>query len=86
MKHKKQGDTDTIPISEFKAKCLKLLDETGVKGRQYTITKKGEPIAKVVPIKKRAAGTRRGSLQGMIQILGDIVNFDTSEDWEVLKS
>lgn len=86
MKNQKNVPSDQyIPISEFKAKCLKLLDETGQKGREYTITKKGEPIAKVIPIKKRATGTRRGSLKGMIEIHGDIVNFDTSEDWEVLK-
>lgn len=85
MKQKKQENENVIPISEFKAKCLKLLDETGKKGREYTITKKGEPIAKVIPIKKKTLVTRRGSLKGLARIHGDIVNVTFEDDWEVLK-
>ena len=80
---KDQG-TARINVSEFKAKCLKLLEETRQKGREYTITKKGEPIARVVPIHK-GEGFLRGSLKGLAKIHGDIVHFDTSDDWEVLK-
>ena len=74
----------TIAASEFKAKCLRLLDETWRKGREYTITKKGQPIARVLPIHKKQ-GTLRGSLKGLAEIKGDIVHFDTSEDWEALQ-
>jgi len=83
---KKTGSEEFIPISEFKAKCLKLLDETGQKGREYTITKKGEPIAQVVPVKKQGRKSLRGSLVGKAEIHGDIVNFDTSEEWDLYKS
>lgn len=86
MKQKKQENEHVIPISEFKAKCLKLLDETGQQGREYTITKKGEPIAQVVPIRKQPRKSLRGSLVGKAEIHGDIVNFDTSEEWDLYKS
>lgn len=83
---KQKSHDNVIPISEFKAKCLKLLDETGQKGREYTITKKGEPIAKVIPIKKNEQGkTLRGAWKGMAEIHGDIVNFNVADDWEAAK-
>ncbi len=74
-----------INISEFKTHCLRLLDETGSKGKEYVITRNGVPLAKVIPFKKQKRATRRGSLKGLIKIHGDIVHFDTSEDWEALK-
>ena len=83
---KKEGSVQTLNISEFKAKCLKLLDETGKKGQEYTITKKGVPIARVIPIHPMPReGFLRGSMKGLIHIRGDIVHFDTSDLWEVLK-
>jgi prevent-host-death family protein len=73
----------TIAISEFKAKCLRLLDEVGEKGHTLVITKKGRAIARVVPVSppKRSL---RGSWRGIVQLKGDIVRFDTSEEWEAL--
>jgi prevent-host-death family protein len=79
-------DKRTISISEFKAKALALIAETAKKGREYIVTKNGVPVAKVSPIKPIKVGSRRGSLKGLAEIRGDIVHFDTSEDWEVLKS
>jgi len=86
MKPKKQNSfskAQLINISQFKAEALKLLADTAEKGKEYVITKKGLPIARVVPFATKS-GTRRGSLKGLIEIKGDIVNFDTSADWEVL--
>lgn len=73
-----------LSISEFKAKCLKLIDETARKGTEITILKRGEPVAKVIPIRKKP-GIIMGSLKGKAIIHGDIVHFDTSDDWNVLK-
>lgn len=71
----------TLPVSQFKAKCLRLLDDVETKGDRIVITKRGRPIAQVVPPatqKPRLRGTWKDS----VKILGDIVHFDTSEDWE----
>ena len=70
-----------INISEFKAKALRLIDRTATLGERYIITKLGVPVAEVVPIAKKRE-TTYGSLKGMAKIEGDIVNFDSSEDWE----
>lgn len=39
----------TIPASEFKAKCLALLDEVAETKETLVVTKRGKPVAQVVP-------------------------------------
>lgn len=71
----------TLPISEFKAKCLRLIDDVETKGDRIVITKRGRPVAKIEPVapEKRPL---RGMWKNKVEILGDIVYFDTTEDWE----
>ena len=64
----------TLAASEFKAKCLRLLDEVAEQGNTLIITKRGRPVAKVTPI-SRTPSTLRGSWKGIVKIKGDIVNF-----------
>lgn len=77
---------EVINISDFKAHCLQLLQATGEKGKEYTITKKGVPLARVVPIARKTGKTRRGSLKGLIKTTGDVVHCDWSSEFEVLQS
>ena len=42
----------TVAASEFKAKCLSLLDEVAETRQELVVTKRGKPVARVVPIKK----------------------------------
>ena len=75
----------TIPAGEFKAKCLKLMDEVERTGEELVITKRGKPVAKLVPAAKPAAGARRplvGCLKGTVTILGDIVGPVMEPGWE----
>ncbi len=39
----------SIPASEFKAKCLALLDEVAETREALVVTKRGKPVARVVP-------------------------------------
>jgi prevent-host-death family protein len=71
----------TMPVSEFKAKCLQLLKDVETKGDRIVITKRGKPVAEVVP-SKNLIPPLRGSWKDSVKILGDIVYFDTSDDWE----
>jgi prevent-host-death family protein len=73
--------TIQIPASEFKAKCLQLLDDVAESHCQVTVTKRGKPVARLVPV-EASPRTLRGTWKGKVKILGNIVNFDTSEDWE----
>jgi prevent-host-death family protein len=52
-----------VPAGEFKAKCLALLDEVDATGRTFVVTKRGRPVARVVPLASTAsAGSLIGSL------------------------
>jgi prevent-host-death family protein len=62
---------DTIKASEFKAKCLQLMDQVARTGGELTITKNGVPVAKLVPTVPRGT-TLIGRHRGMMDISGDI--------------
>ena len=72
-----------IPVSEFKARCLEILETLRRGGRELIVTKHGEPMARVVPIDDRAP--LRGLLKGQLEIVGDIVQVDFSDDWEAVR-
>jgi len=72
-----------IKASEFKAKCLAVLDNVERTRQPIVITKRGKPIADLVPHteRKRAA---RGILKGRLEIVGDIIS-PLDVGWEALK-
>jgi prevent-host-death family protein len=71
----KDNTFDTISISEFKATCLAVLERVRRTGRPLLITRRGEPIAEVVPPGAAAAGaTWLGSKRATARIVGDIVS------------
>ena len=74
-----------IAATEFKAKCLALLDEIEEHGGTITVTKRGRPVATLSAAKKPIWKSPAGILAGKVKITGDIVNFDTSELWEALR-
>ena len=63
-----------IAISEFKAKCLSLLDEVSKTKKPIRITRRGKPIAEVVPPSPVRKTRKLGALAGTMTILGDIVS------------
>lgn len=63
-----------ITAAEFKAKCLKLIDEVAATHKPLIITKRGKPMAKLVPIEEEPNASRFGYMRGSITIAGDIVN------------
>jgi prevent-host-death family protein len=72
-----------IKASEFKAKCLAVLDEVERTRQPVVITKRGKPVARLVPHVAAKAGAR-GILKGRVEILGDIIS-PIDVDWEALK-
>jgi prevent-host-death family protein len=76
-----------VAISEFKAKCLSLLDEVQKTKKPIVVTRFGKPVAEVVPAAPQATvGTWLASMKGEIKILGDIVSPANDEDeWEALR-
>jgi prevent-host-death family protein len=72
--------SDQMAAGEFKAKCLKVLDEVHRQRKQVVITKRGKPVAKLVPVDERPESFV-GSMKGTMDILGDIVT-SLDEKWE----
>ena len=75
----------TIKASEFKAKCLKLMDEVAESGEEIVITKNGRPVAKLAPYRERPK-TLFGIDRGKIEILGDIVSPLDDVGWEAISN
>ena len=73
----------TMKASEFKAKCLHLMDEVAESGDSIVITKNGRPIAELVPTKKRPESLF-GFMKGRIQIVGDIME-PIDVEWDAMK-
>ena len=64
-----------IAISEFKAKCLSLLEEVSKTKAPLRVTRRGKPLADVIPASPEAEERSWiGSMSGSIDIVGDIVS------------
>ena len=64
-----------IAISEFKAKCLSLLEEVNKTKTPLRVTRRGKPLADVIPASPEAEERSWiGSMSGSIEIVGDIVS------------
>ena len=73
----------TIPAGKFKARCLAIMDEVQAKRQAVVITKRGKPVAKLVPIEQEKDdifGFLKG--KGKIEVKGDIISPAlTPEEW-----
>ena len=70
----------TLKASEFKARCLKLMDEVQKTGEEIVITKNGKPVSKLVPFRIKAPsliGLHKNKISSLEQ---DI--FSTDEKWD----
>lgn len=81
--------TRHIAAGEFKAKCLGILDEVSETCQEVIVTKRGQPIAKVIPFRAPAKRSFFGRLKGIIEIVGDpddLINpVFPLEDYDMLK-
>lgn len=78
---------DEMAISEFKAKCLAVLERVHKTKRPVCITRHGKPVAEVIPpssIQERSAWI--GSMKDSLEIMGDIISPANEEsEWEALQ-
>ena len=73
-----------VTATEFRAKCLSLLDAVERDHATIIVTKRGRAVAMLGPTPKRAFKSPRGSWARRARIVGDIVNPDASVVWEVV--
>jgi prevent-host-death family protein len=78
---------ESMPISEFKATCLAVLERIRRTGRPLLITRRGEPIAEVIPPTRATAGTSwLGAMRGTARITGNLIDPTGSvEEWEITR-
>jgi len=74
--------TRTIGAGEFKAKCLKLIDEVNASGETLVVTKRGKPVVEVRPAAEKPQRII-GAMKGRIKILGDIIE-PIDVEWEAM--
>jgi len=73
--------TRTIPAGTFKAQCLAIMDEVQAKRQAVVITKRGKPVAKLVPVEEKKDEIF-GFLKGQGKVVGDVVSpAMTPEEW-----
>jgi prevent-host-death family protein len=82
----KEADVEEIAISEFKAKCLAILERVRKTKSPIRVTRFGQPIAEVVPPSPIDETTDwLGSMADSVEIVGDIIAPVIEEtDWEAL--
>ena len=69
-----------MKASEFKATCLRVMDEVEKTGEPVLITKNGRPVSKLVPVRVRPE-TLFGVMKGRVRIMGDIIS-PLDVEWE----
>jgi prevent-host-death family protein len=63
-----------LSASDFKAKCLSILDDIVRTGDTVTITKRGKPVARLVPYLDKGKTYPQDRLKGSVKVVGDIVS------------
>jgi prevent-host-death family protein len=66
-----------MAAATFKAECLAVLDRVAATGEAVVVTKRGRPVAEVVPVKARAVRSLRGSVKTHGDLVGPILG-----DWD----
>lgn len=75
-----RGVERTVQASTFKARCLALIDEVAATGEGIVVTKRGKPVARLVPVE----GSEARPLPGSVRLLAraDRSYYSTGESWD----
>ena len=74
------GGARTMKASEFKARCLKLMDEVAETGEEIVITKNGKPVSRLAPYREPPKSLF-GAGRDRMKIVGDIIS-PIDVEWE----
>jgi prevent-host-death family protein len=73
---------DSLTVSKFKATCLAVVEKVAKSKKPVIITKRGKPIAELIPYEAEAEPT---PLKDTVAFMGDLISPVSTEDWEALK-
>ena len=77
---------ETIAASEFKARCLAILDQVCATGERLVILKRGRPVAELGPVTRDRSRYPQSELRGTVTFVGDILEPALpAEHWESLE-
>jgi prevent-host-death family protein len=62
-----------LGATQFKASCLAVLERVRRTGERVVITRRGKPIAQLLPLSTGAGEAPQKSLLGSVEIVGDII-------------
>lgn len=75
-----------MKASDFKARCLAVLDHVSATGEHVVILKRGRPVAELGPVRSISLGYPQAGLEGTVTVVGDIVEPALAEEeWEAVK-
>ena len=74
-------DNRHVAAAEFKANCLRLIDEVAQQRQPIIITKRGKPVAKLMPVEEDRPVDLFGYMAGTAKICGDIVSPIEDVEW-----
>jgi len=73
---------ESLSVSKFKATCLSVLEDIRKQKKRIIITKRGKPIAEVIPYDPDKKDV---PLEDTVVFMGDIISPVAEEDWEALQ-
>ena len=68
------GQMKPVAVTEFKARCLSMLEDVARTGKSLVITKRGKPLARIVPTGDSGGGRPQDGLFGTVETLGDVIS------------
>ncbi|MXY38296.1 MAG: type II toxin-antitoxin system Phd/YefM family antitoxin [Rhodospirillaceae bacterium] len=76
---------EKIEASDFRARCLAILDRVQATGERIVILKRGRPVAELVPHRPVDSACPQAALEGTVDVTGDILSPAVpEEDWDSL--
>ena len=80
------GHVQTMNASDFKARCLAILDRVARTGARLIILKRGRPVAEIRPPSPTDTAYPQQTLKGTVTVVGDVVGpAIPQEHWDCLR-
>ena len=78
---KRPSSTEVVSASELKARCAEVIDRVASDRRPVTVTKRGKPVARIVPIETEEMKSLVGYARGRLKVTGDLLE-PLDVEWE----
>lgn len=75
---------EEIPVSELKARCSEIIEKVASGGPDIIVTRRGVRVARIV-CEDRQRRSPRGAWKGLIEVDGDIVHTDWTDEFEAAR-